>query len=99
LWLAADRDAVVRCSDVGCPDGDNNYGLEGSLAASNEHRDAKASYVHFHLPQVPEGTEVVEAYIELFHAGTREDGQPDDQCLPMAPAAAPWRWDTITWNN
>lgn len=99
VWIGADRDAVVRCTGADCADGDVNYGLEGSLSIANEPGEAKASYVHFHLPELPEGVEIVEAYLELHHGATREDGRSDDRCLPIAPAAAAWAWDEITWND
>lgn len=100
LWIAADYDAVLRCSDSNqCAEGDTNYGLDGYLAASNETVDRKASYLHFPVPELPPGTEIVEAYVELYHGGVMEDGKPDEQCLPVAPAVAPWEYDTITWNN
>lgn len=99
VWIGADRDAVVRCSGAECSDGDVSYGLEGSLAISNEPGEAKASYVHFHLPELPPGAEVVEAYLELHHGATREDGRSDDRCLPVAPAASAWTWTELTWNG
>jgi hypothetical protein len=100
LWIGADRDASVRCSGGhGCDDGANNFGVDGDLRVSNQTAQLHASYVHFHLPVLPPGAEIVEAYLELYHGATRGDGTSDDQCLPVAPAVAPWRYDEITWDN
>src|SRR5205807_7695717 len=57
------------------------------------------SFVKFQLPHLPAGTKVDEAYFEMFHSGTTEDGTDDNTRFNVSPVGVQWRADSITWNN
>lgn len=101
LWVGADKDGYVSCEAGGppCPGENSNFGTNQFLRVAFSAVALKKAYVHFTLPQLPPGTEVQEAYLELFHPGTREDGKSDDVRIPVAPAAAPWSPMTLTLAN
>jgi hypothetical protein len=94
LWIAADMDATV---DVTMPD--VNWGADGYNRVALGTTKAKRSYIHFMIPNFPEGTTVLEAHVELYHGGKNEDGQTDDIDIPFTEASDTWRADEITWNN
>jgi len=56
-------------------------------------------FIHFKLPELPTGTRILEAYLELYHNGRNEDGRTDDLKIPVARPGAPWSAMTLTWNN
>lgn len=100
LWLAADKDAFVSCGrTASCEEGDQNFGRHGTLVAAHWELGRKQTYMHFTIPTLPPGTEIIDAYIELYHSGRNEDGKRDDIDIPMMRAAAPWSPMTITWRN
>ena len=101
LWLGADMDAHVSCGRPGdgCPEGNTNYGLHGTLPVAGSILAIKRIYVHFSMPTFPAGSVLEEAWFEMFHPGTREDGMTDDVKIPVTIAAGPWLPRTITWNN
>ena len=61
--------------------------------------DNKRSFVHYHLPILPEGTQILEAYMELYHGGKNEDGYTDDLDIMVQRASDTWSPETLTWNN
>jgi hypothetical protein len=93
LWIGADMDATV---DSSMPD--VNWGRDGynRVALGGQ---TKRSYIHFLIPDVPEGTDVMEAYVELYHGGKNEDGKTDDIDIPFTEASDTWSATEITWNN
>jgi hypothetical protein len=101
LWIGADADAFTWCALTfpGCPQGDNNFGRNGTLPVAYTQLDLKRTYVHFDLPTLPAGSEVEEAYLELYHVGRNEDGRSDDVEIPVALVPAGWDPLTITHNN
>lgn len=101
LWVSADKDALVSCGPASsnCSEQNLNYGTYGFLAVANNGVGLKKSYVHFTPPTFPAGTEILEAYVELFHGGQNEDGQTDDVLIPVAHALAAWDPNTLTWAN
>jgi hypothetical protein len=93
LWIAADMDATVDSSmpDVNWgQDGYNRVALGGAT---------KRSYIHFLIPNFPEGTDVTEAYVELYHGSKNEDGKTDDIEIPFQEASDTWSAPYIIWNN
>lgn len=103
LWVAADKDAYVSCGFPGsggvCPEENLNYGAHGELVVSRSTLGIKIAYVHFLLPHLPEGTRILESYLELYHPGQQEDGQTDDVRIPVVNATAPWHPATLTYAN
>lgn len=94
LWIGADMDATV---DFSMPD--VNWGADGYNRVALGTNKAKRSYIHFMIPNFPEGTTVLEAYVELYHGGMNEDGMTDDLEIPFQEASDTWSADEITWNN
>ncbi|HLA64705.1 MAG TPA: DNRLRE domain-containing protein, partial [Rhodothermales bacterium] len=101
LWVGANADAFTWCGlqTPGCPYGDANFGRNGILPVAFTQLDIKRTYVHFDLPTLPAGTEVQEAYLELYHGGRNEDGRSDDVDIPVALVPTAWDPMTITHNN
>lgn len=101
LWIGADADAFTWCGfqTAGCPNGDTNFGRNGTLPIAYTQLDLKRTYVHFDLPTLPAGSEVEEAYLELYHGGRNEDGRTDDIDIPVARVPSAWDPLTITHNN
>lgn len=100
LWIGADKDTYVSCGrTVPCTEGNLNFGGSAELIVANWELANKRSYVHFLIPNVPEGTEVLEAYLELFHGGANEDGKTDDIRIPVQTAQASWDPNILTWNT
>src|SRR5690606_18288515 len=101
MWIGANADAFTWCSfqTAGCPYGDANFGRNGTLAVAYTQLDLKRTYVNFDLPGLPDGTEVTEAYLELYHGGKNEDGRTDDIDIPVALVPSAWDPMTITHNN
>jgi hypothetical protein len=100
MWLAADKDAMVSCGRTGsCEEGDLNFGKHGTIVAAHWELARKQVYLHFTIPNLPPGTEIIDAYIEVFHPGKNEDGKRDDIDMPLMRAQAPWSPMTLTWRN
>ena len=97
MWLTSYKDAYVKCtSSVDCADENVNQ-ASGSLQVAAEPIELKYTYVQYLLPKLPPGTTVSRAYMELYHPGEREDGQPDEQCLQVASVPQAWGPSTITY--
>ena len=98
LWLAAHKDAWVGCTAPNCADGDRNHGTLFSLdvAAPTIPPGIKRIYVEFYIPELPPGTRVVEAYINLY-----EDSRqvPDTATRPVIRVRQEWDPRTINHNN
>jgi hypothetical protein len=100
LWISSDKDTYISCGRTGtCEEGELNFGKNGSLVVADWELAHKRSYVHFVIPTLPENTEILEAYVELFHGGKNEDGKRDDILIPAANGNAAWSPHTLTWNN
>ena len=89
LWLAADKDAWVGCTAQNCADGDLNHGTLFSLdvAAPSIPPGIKRAYLEFYIPELPPGTQVQEAYINLY-----EDSRqvPGTTSLPVVRVTEEW---------
>lgn len=101
LWIGADADAFTWCALTapGCPNGETNYGRNGTLPVAFTQLDLKRTYVHFDLPTLPSDTQVEEAYLELYYGSRNEDGRSDDINIPVALVPTAWDPLTITHNN
>ncbi|MBC8144697.1 MAG: DNRLRE domain-containing protein [bacterium] len=98
-WIAANKDAMVSYGTIG-QEANLNYGNGGFLAIANGPLGRKMSYVHFTVPTYPAGTEILEAKLELYHSGEREDGSTDDININVGIVRnEAWSPATITWNN
>lgn len=101
LWLAADKDAWVGCTTKNCADGDHNHGTLFSLDVANINDPAippgqKRIYVEFYMPKLPEGTEIVEAHINLYEDSRQ---MPDHATRPVIEVTKEWDPRTINHNN
>lgn len=98
LWLAADKDAWVGCMAQNCADGDQNHGTLFSLdaAAPTIPPGIKRIYVEFYLSELPSGTVVEEAYINLY-----EDSRqvPGNTTRPVIRTTEEWDPRDINHNN
>lgn len=90
VWLAAVKDADVRCAAPGCADGGTRYGdlpaLNLALGDAMPPGIQKA-YVAFYLPGFPPGTEVVEAHLNLFE---QSEQIPSTSPRPVDLVPGPW---------
>ncbi len=99
MWIAPAADTKIDSDqpDMNFSDaGDNTiarYHIPGTQAWH------VTSYVKFLLPQLPPDTKVDEAYFELYHSGTTEDGTPDNTRFMVSPVGVWWNAKTVTWNN
>ena len=93
LWIAADKDTWVWFEYP-----ESSWDKDGYLRVAY-YGDHKRSFVHFHLPNLPAGTEIAEAHMELYHGGTTEDGYTDDLDIQVQRASGAWDPATLTWNN
>ncbi|MBN2772644.1 MAG: DNRLRE domain-containing protein [Prolixibacteraceae bacterium] len=93
FWLAASKDAYVSSS---LPD--YNYDGTYSLVCSHgEPNHEQRFYVEFFMPQLPEGAEVLEAYINIYEDS--QTGQAGVVTIPFGEAVAEWDPYSITWND
>lgn len=76
-----------------------NFGRHSPLAVAAWELARKTTFVHFTLPEFPAGTEIMEAYIELNHNATQEDGRTDNLNLPVGRPMELWTPMTRTWNS
>ncbi len=99
-WIIADADTYVECVKAGgiCVPVEANYAGRPLVTAHNA-LGVKRSFVNFPLPDFPKGTVVDEAYFEMFHSGTREDGKTDDIFIDVNTIDEPWIADDVHYNN
>jgi hypothetical protein len=93
LWISADKDTWVWYEYP-----ESSWGQDGYMRVAFM-GDNKRSFVHFHLPILPQGTQILEAYMELYHGGANEDGYTDDLDIMVQRASGAWSPETLTWNN
>jgi hypothetical protein len=98
IWVAADKDAYVATGRVG-EEANSNFGHNGSLAVASGPLGRKQSYVHFTPPTLPEGSQVIEARLELYNGARNGDGTSDDINIAVGRVSDAWNPSTITWNN
>lgn len=101
VWVSAEEDAYISCGRTGaCEEQNLNFGRHSQLVVAQWDLARKRSFVRFLVPTLPPGGAILSAHIELFHQGTREDGQTDDIRIPFAPPPPPpWVATTLTWAN
>ena len=100
LWISSDKDAYASCgATASCEEQLRNFGTHNQLVVADWEFAHKRSYVHFPIPTLPDSTEILEAYIELFHSGKNEDGKSDDILIPVALSFAAWSPLTLNWSN
>ncbi len=100
-WLASDADTYVECLNIVAPcageqiDRSTNPGL----VVAHTPGVIKRSYINFPMPIFPDGTVIEEAYLELYHSGTNEDGKSDDINLSVTRVKPIWNAATMTFQN
>ena len=99
MWIGASADTKI---DADYPD--MNFYKAGDLTFARNHLAGASawyakSFVKFQLPVLPAGTKIDEAYFEMYHSGTTEDGTTDNTEFLVSPVGRQWRADSITWNN
>ncbi len=99
LWVGADQDTYTKCSvAAACANGDQNHPLQGELHVSSESAvELKRAYVHFSLPTLPAGTEIVRAHLEVYNGAKQGDGKSDDVCLGVTKLGETWSPFDLTW--
>lgn len=100
LWIGADKDTYASYGTSGS-EADRNFGRDGGLVVAAGVLARKNSYVHFTPPTMPEGTEILEAKLELYHGGRNEDGYGTDDIVLNVGVIRnePWSPLTLTWSN
>ena len=93
FWLAAIKDATVR-SDIPEYNGSGGFSL---VVAHGDPNGEQRSYIKFFMPQLPAGSRVLEAYINVFEDS--RTGQPGNGGINIGTAQDEWDPVTITWNN
>ena len=91
LWIGSDKDTYVWMEYP-----QSNWKQQGYLAVAYL-GDHKRSFVHFLMPNLPEGTIITRAYLELYHGGQNEDGYSDEIDMQVQRASASWSVATLTW--
>lgn len=95
LWIAADMDAYVASAPS------ENLNM-GGLDFLNIARSVvpgltnERAYIHFTLPQLPAGTIIEQAYINLYENSRIDPGMAT---ISIGWAQGPWSPATITWAN
>ncbi len=93
FWLGAVQDALVMSRYP-----DWNRGTNWALQAAHGFPNGEQrSYVQFFVPQLPPGSKVLDAHINLFE--DYDSGQNGPAAIQVGEAVAPWSADTITWSN
>lgn len=100
IWVSAGQDTYISCGQTSaCEEGGRNFGRDRTLAVAGTGIARKVAFVHFELPPLPAGTQILETYLELNHNAQQEDGQTDDVKITVSVPRAPWNAMTLTWNN
>jgi len=92
FWLAATKDAHVTSY---YPDF-NNDGAFSLVCSHGEPNRENRSYIEFFMPQLPDGVEVLEAFINVYEDSRQ---QPGSDAIGVGIAVAEWDPYTITWDN
>ena len=93
LWIAADKDTYVWLEYP-----ESHWGQDGYLRVAYL-GDHKRCFVHYHLPILPAGSEILSAHMELYHGGTHEDGYSDELDILVQRATGAWSPETLSWGN
>lgn len=104
LWVSSYKDTYVSCggnSGGTCREGESNYGNVGYLTEgyNTAQGDYKRIYIEFLFPNLPSGSEIKKAYLEVFHGGKNEDGTTDNITVSGNLAVQEWDPMTLTMNN
>jgi hypothetical protein len=92
FWLAATKDAHVSSS---IPEA-NYDGMFSLVCSHGDPNKEQRFYIKFFMPQLPAGTEVLEAYINIYEDS--QTGQAGTVTIPVGEAIADWDPYQITWN-
>ena len=93
FWLGAVQDALVMSQYP-----DWNRGTNWTLqAAHGRPNGEQRSYVQFFVPQLPAGSKVLEARINVYE--DYDSGQNGPAAIQVGEAVAPWSAASVTWNN
>ncbi len=93
FWLAASKDAHVSSS---VPEA-NYDGMFSLISSHGDPNKEQRFYIKFFMPQLPEGAEVLEAYINIYEDS--QTGQAGTVTIPVGEAVAEWDPYEITWIN
>lgn len=93
LWLAAVKDSYVSSKT---PDYSNPE-LPWLVCSHDNPNGDQRVYIKFFMPQLPTGTIVEKAYINLYEDS--QTAQPGNDKIDVARVQNPWDHQTITWNN
>jgi len=95
LWIAAVKDASIDSTEPS-----RNSGCDPELRVGFLGELNRRTYVDFRLPQLPKGSEINEAYLNLYHPANRADGTTDNVNVPVGRTSFPWGDPSkLTWAN
>lgn len=100
-WISSDADTYVECIGVVGPCQSFDVDRSGSdgLVVARTSSGVKRTYVNFPRPVFPPGTQIEEAYFELYHSGKNEDGKTDNIQLNVTRVRSPWNAGTLRYDN
>jgi hypothetical protein len=93
MWLSPTKDAYVSSS---MPEF-NGSGAFSLVCSHGQPNGEQRVYIEFFMPQLPDSTEVMEAYINVWEDS--RTGQPGNLAIPISTAVSEWDPTTITWIN
>ena len=96
LWIAAYKDTYVDSHDP------RTFACVDDLRVAFFPRGEldivlRRTYVDFVMPQLPAGSDITEAYLNLYNPASRGDGTSDNILIPVREARAYWPACTLTW--
>lgn len=99
MWIAPYTDTKISSESP-----DMNYKNTGDLTAGRADipgsvTNYQVSYLKFLMPFLPDSTQIVESYFEVYHSGKTEDGTTDDVYLNLSEVGVKWNADSVTWNH
>ena len=99
IWLSADQDTSVGCRpgqgiNLPCTPLPAD-GLAPRIRVGSTPTEQSRAYVHFTLPELPPGSEVAGAYMQLYHDGAATDCDP----VGFVPVEQPWSAHGMSYMN
>jgi len=100
-WISSDADTFVECNTQsgGCSGDSTDHSGFDFLSVTHNENSIKRSYINFPKITFPQGTEIQEAYFELFHNAKNEDGKSDDILIDVNRVHINWNAGTIRYSN
>jgi hypothetical protein len=99
MWIAPYTDTKISSENP-----DMNYKNSADLTAGRADipgnvSNYQVSYIKYLMPFLPDSTQILESYFEVYHSGQTEDGTTDDVYLNLSEVGVKWNADSVTWNH